>query len=100
MKSTDGYNRTALSVWFVLLPLGSLAGRDPAATQFAHHPDNIHFPASLGFTDAGVQGVAITVMQAPTQQPLPFKMDDYGARTAAIEILRHFGVEFDADTLP
>jgi hypothetical protein len=48
--------------------LGQLGWKGPRGYAIlSHHPKDVHFPAWLGFTDVGSEGVAITVMQAPTQ---------------------------------
>jgi hypothetical protein len=59
-----------------------------------HYPEDVHYPAHLSFSDVGVEGIAIPVSPSP-QQPYPLKLDDYGARTAAIAILEQFGIAFD-----
>ena len=66
--------------------------------QLHYHPENLHFPVALGFTDVGTEGIATAVWPSP-QQPLPFMLDDYNARTAALQILQQFGVDFDPDDI-
>jgi hypothetical protein len=66
--------------------------------QLHHHPENSHFPVALGFTDIGGEGIATAVWPS-SQQPFSLRLAEYDARTAALEILKDFGVDVDADNV-
>lgn len=55
-----------------------------------HHPEDRQFPVRLGFVDVDSHGMGTTVTP---QQSIPLKLDDYAASSAALQILRQFGIE-------
>ena len=55
---------------------------------------DIPYPVKLGFGAFDADGVWILGLGAP-QMPYPLQLDNYGARTAAKEILRYFEIEND-----
>jgi hypothetical protein len=60
----------------------------------SYDPADLHYPVKLGLGAFDANGVWTLGLGAP-QMPYPLKLDDYGARTAAIEILRYFEIEND-----
>ncbi|HVR46440.1 MAG TPA: hypothetical protein VMT95_07380 [Candidatus Binatia bacterium] len=53
-----------------------------AAVILTYEPEDVAYPVRLDFS-------------AGNQAPLLFKLDDYGARSAAIKALAYFGIDND-----
>lgn len=60
----------------------------------SYDPADIHYPVKLGLGAFDAGGVW-TLGLGALQMPYSLMLDDYGAWSAAIEILRYFGIEND-----
>ena len=66
-----------------------------SAAIITYDPSDLHYPVRLGFSVFHEDRTWKAVGLGVPQMPLPLGLNDYGAQTAALEILKYFGIDND-----